>query len=68
MSGFSYPSPSYISSIYNPAFYPSFDASGYLRYDYAQTLYLSKNDYRLSYLTSITAGTASGGLALVVDS
>ncbi|DAZ95106.1 TPA: LOW QUALITY PROTEIN: hypothetical protein N0F65_001708 [Lagenidium giganteum] len=43
MSGFSYPSPSYISSIYNPAFYSSLDASG---------LYLSKNEYRLSYLTS----------------
>ncbi|DBA02438.1 TPA: hypothetical protein N0F65_008652 [Lagenidium giganteum] len=67
MSGFSYPNPSYISSIYNPAFYSSLDASGYLTYAYVQSLYLSKNDYRLSYLTSITAGTASPSLALVLD-
>jgi hypothetical protein len=41
------------------------DASGYLTYDYAQTLYLDKNDYRLSYITGITQGTATQGVALV---
>ncbi|GMF24313.1 unnamed protein product [Phytophthora lilii] len=40
-SGFSYPQPSFQSSIYNPAFYLSLDSIGYLTYDYAQILYLS---------------------------
>ncbi|GMF66520.1 unnamed protein product [Phytophthora lilii] len=44
-SGFSYPQPTFQSSIYNPAFYLTLDASGYLTIDYAQTLYLSKDDY-----------------------
>jgi hypothetical protein len=67
MSGFTYTPPSYNSSIYNPLFYPSIDASGFLTYDYAQTLYLSRNDYRLSYLNGITAGQATSGIALVPD-
>ncbi|GMF34645.1 unnamed protein product [Phytophthora lilii] len=36
-SGFSYPQPIFQSPIYNPAFYLTLDASGYLTYDYAQT-------------------------------
>jgi hypothetical protein len=64
-SGFSYPQPIFASPIYNPAFYLSLDASGYLTYDYAQTLYLDKNDYRMTYITGITPGTATQGIALV---
>ncbi|GMF38150.1 unnamed protein product [Phytophthora lilii] len=50
-SGFSYSQPTFQSSIYNPSFYLSLDWSGYLTYDYAQTLYLSKDDYRMGYLS-----------------
>jgi len=64
-SGFSYPQPIFKSPIYNPAFYLTLDASGYLTYEYAQTLYLDKNDYRLTYITGITQGTATQGVALV---
>ncbi|GMF41293.1 unnamed protein product [Phytophthora lilii] len=64
-SGFSYPQPIFQSPIYNPAFYLTLDASGYLTYDYAQTLYLSKNDYRLTYITGLTPGTATQGVAIV---
>ncbi|GMF11181.1 unnamed protein product [Phytophthora lilii] len=64
-SGFSYPQPIFQSPIYNPAFYLSLDASGFLTYDYAQTLYLSKSDYRLSYISGITIGSATEGVALV---
>ncbi|KAJ8552421.1 hypothetical protein ON010_g10128 [Phytophthora cinnamomi] len=64
-SGFSYPKPIFSSPIYNPAFYLTLDASGYLTYDYAQTLYLGKNDYRLTYITGITPGTATQGVALI---
>jgi len=64
-SGFSYPQPIFESPVYNPAFYLTLDASGYLTYDYAQTLYLDKNDYRLSYITGLTPGTATQGVALV---
>ncbi|GMF43504.1 unnamed protein product [Phytophthora lilii] len=64
-SGFSYPQPIFQSPVYNPAFYLTLDANGYLTYDYAQTLYLSKNDYRLTYITGITQGTATQGIALV---
>ncbi|GMF37831.1 unnamed protein product [Phytophthora lilii] len=66
-SGFSYPQPIFQSPIYNPAFYLTLDASGYLTYDYAQTLFLSKNDYRLTYITGITPGTATQGVAIVPD-
>ncbi|GMF10193.1 unnamed protein product [Phytophthora lilii] len=65
-SGFSYPQPSFQSSIYNPAFYLSLDSSGYLTYDYAQTLYLTKNDYRMTYLSGVVPGKASIGSALVL--
>ncbi|GMF33949.1 unnamed protein product [Phytophthora lilii] len=65
-SGFSYPQPSFQSSIYNPSFYLSLDPSGYLTYDYAQTLYLSKGDYRMTYLSGVVPGTASIGSALVL--
>ncbi|EGZ07263.1 hypothetical protein PHYSODRAFT_415688, partial [Phytophthora sojae] len=65
-SGFSYPQPTFQSSIYNPAFYLTLDASGYLTFDYAQTLYLSKDDYRMSYLSGVVPGTASIGSALVL--
>jgi hypothetical protein len=65
MSGFSYPQPIFISGTYNPSFYLSLDQTGYLTYAYAQTLYLDRNDYRLSYLTGISDGTATLNLALV---
>jgi len=64
-SGFSYPQPIFKSPIYNPALYLTLDASGYLTYEYAQTLYLDKNDYRMTYITGITQGTATQGVALV---
>jgi hypothetical protein len=64
-SGFSYPQPIFESPIYNPSFYLTLDASGYLTYEYAQTLYLDKYDYRLTYITGITPGTATQGIALV---
>ncbi|GMF31844.1 unnamed protein product [Phytophthora lilii] len=64
-SGFSYPQPIFQSPIYNPAFYLTLDASGFLTYDYAQTLYLSKTDCRLTYISGITIGTATQGVALV---
>ncbi|GMF23857.1 unnamed protein product [Phytophthora lilii] len=65
MTGFSYPQPIFISDTYNPAFYLSLDQTGFLTYAYAQTLYLERNDYRLSYLTGISDGTATPNLALV---
>ncbi|CEG41302.1 uncharacterized protein PHALS_11658 [Plasmopara halstedii] len=64
-SGFSYPQPVFQSPIYNSAFYLSLDASGFITYDYAQTLYLGKNDYRLTYISGITIGSATEGVALV---
>ncbi|GMF56773.1 unnamed protein product [Phytophthora fragariaefolia] len=67
-SGFSYPQPTFQSSIYNPSFYLSLDSSGYLTYDYAQTLYLSKDDYRMGYLSGVIAGTASYSKTLILDS
>ncbi|CEG39980.1 uncharacterized protein PHALS_10204 [Plasmopara halstedii] len=66
-SGFSYPQPIFISPIYNPSFYLTLDSNGYLTYQYAQSLYFSKNDYRLTYITGITPGTAVSGRALVLD-
>jgi hypothetical protein len=68
MSGFSYPPPIFLSSTYNPAFYLSLDPSGLLSYAYAQTLYVSRNDYRLSYITGVTLGQGAAGLALTLDS
>lgn len=64
MSGFSYPQAIFKSSIYNPAYYLSLDPSGFLSYQYAQTL--SKNDYRLTYISGITLGVATAGVALVL--
>ena len=64
-TGFTYPHPTFDSPIYNPAFYLSLDASGFLTYAYAQTLYLSRNDYRLTYISGITAGVSTPGIALV---
>jgi len=65
--GFTYPPVSQDSQLYNPLFYPSLSADGYLTFDFAQTLYLSRNDYRLSYLSGVVVGTASSGSALVLD-
>ncbi|KAE8979064.1 hypothetical protein PR001_g24666 [Phytophthora rubi] len=67
MSGFSYPPPIFLSSTYNPAFYLSLDPSGFLSYAYVQTLYVSRNDYRLSYITGITLGQGGANLALTLD-
>lgn len=66
MSGFSYPQSIFNGSIYNPSFYLSLDPSGFISYEYAQTLYLSKNDYRLTYITGITPNVATAGVALVL--
>lgn len=65
MSGFSYPQPIFSSSVYNPSFYLTLAPSGFLSYTYAQTLYLSKYDYRLSYISGVIPGIASAGLALI---
>jgi len=67
MSGFAYPSPIFNSDVYNPSFYLSLDPSGFLSYEYAQTLYLGKNDYRLTYITGITPSVATAGVAIVLD-
>ncbi|EGZ05268.1 hypothetical protein PHYSODRAFT_457772, partial [Phytophthora sojae] len=67
MSGFSYPQPIFTSSTYNPAFFLSLREDKLLTYAYAQTLYLSKNDFRLSYITGVTAGYAVQGVSLVPD-
>ncbi|GMF31974.1 unnamed protein product [Phytophthora lilii] len=64
--GFTYPPIIQDSQLYNPAFYPSLSADGYLTYDFAQTLYLSKNDYRLSYLSGVVVGQATAGSAIVL--
>jgi len=65
--GFTYPPIIGDSTLYNPRFYPSIGADGVLTYDFAQTLYLSKNDYRLSYLSGVIPGSATSGSALVLD-
>ncbi|CEG42152.1 uncharacterized protein PHALS_12450 [Plasmopara halstedii] len=52
--GFSYPKPSFQSSIYDPTFYLSLDSSGYLTLEYANTLYLS--------ITSLSATNLTGSL------
>ncbi|GMF65742.1 unnamed protein product [Phytophthora lilii] len=63
--GFSYPPVIHESPLYNPLFYPSLAADGSLTYAYAQTLYLSRNDYRLSYISGVISGQATEGVALV---
>jgi hypothetical protein len=65
--GFTYPPIIGDSTLYNPRFYPSLGADGALTYDFAQTLYLSKNDFRLSYLSGVIPGSATSGSALVLD-
>jgi hypothetical protein len=65
--GFTYPPIISDSSLYNPRFYPSLGTDGTLTYEYAQTLYLSRNDYRLSYLSGVTPGAATSGSAIVLD-
>jgi hypothetical protein len=65
--GLHYPQPIFSSSIYNPDYFLKLDSSGYLTYEYAQTLYLDKNDYRLTFLSGITPGTATSGSAIVLD-
>jgi hypothetical protein len=65
--GFTYPPIIGDSTLYNPRFYPSIGADGVLTFDFAQTLYLSKNDFRLSYLSGVIPGSATSGSALVLD-
>jgi hypothetical protein len=65
--GFTYPPIIGDSTLYNPRFYPSIGADGVLTFDFAQTLYLSKNDFRLSYLSGVIPGTATSGSALVLN-
>jgi hypothetical protein len=64
--GFTYPPIIGDSTLYNPRFYPSIGADGVLTFDFAQTLYLSKNDFRLSYLSGVIPGSATSGSALVL--
>src|SRR6218665_527005 len=56
------------SQIYNPNNYPKLGDDGYLTYEYAQTQFLPKNDIRLSYLSTLSPGTAQAGKVLTVDS
>ncbi|GMF41043.1 unnamed protein product [Phytophthora fragariaefolia] len=63
--GFTYAPIIHESQIYNPLFYSDLGSDGSLMYAYAQTLFLSRNDYRLSYISGITLGIATEGLALV---
>jgi hypothetical protein len=65
--GFTYPAIIGDSTLYNPRFYPSLGADGTLTYEYAQTLYLNKNDFRLSYLGGVIPGSATSGSAIVLD-
>ncbi|GMF49007.1 unnamed protein product [Phytophthora fragariaefolia] len=66
--GFTYAPVIHDSQLYNPLFYSYLGSDGSLTYAYAQTLFLSRNDYRLSYLSGITLGIATEGLALVPGS
>ncbi|EGZ04905.1 hypothetical protein PHYSODRAFT_535175, partial [Phytophthora sojae] len=63
--GFTARPPSQESTIFNPNFYAL--ATDVLSLEMADTLYLSKTDYRMSYLSSITMGVASPMSALVLD-
>lgn len=58
--------PNFDSSTYNPLFYTQGGDS--LTLESAQLLFLAKNDYRISYLSGVTAGTASANGVLVCDS
>ncbi|GMF49777.1 unnamed protein product [Phytophthora fragariaefolia] len=66
--GFTYAPIIHDSQLYNPLFYSYLGSDGSLTYAYAQTLFLGRNDYRLSYLSGITLGIATEGLALVPGS
>ncbi len=66
MSGFSYPNPSYSSLTYNPAFYAGLDGE-FLTLEYANILYLSKNDYRISYLNGISEGIGGESKVMILD-
>jgi hypothetical protein len=63
--GFTARPPSQESTIFNPNYYAL--ATDVLSLEMADTLYLSKSDYRMSYLSSITMGEAAPMSALVVD-
>ncbi|GMF28903.1 unnamed protein product [Phytophthora fragariaefolia] len=66
--GFTYAPIIYEFQLYNPIFYSYLGSDGSLTYAYAQRLFLSRNDYRLSYISGITLGIATEGLALVPGS
>ncbi|GMG16839.1 unnamed protein product [Phytophthora fragariaefolia] len=66
--GFTYAPVIHDSELYNPLFYSYLGSDGSVTYAYAQTLFLSRNNYRLSYLSGSTLGIASEGLALVPGS
>ncbi|GMF34559.1 unnamed protein product [Phytophthora fragariaefolia] len=63
--GFTYAPVIHESQLYNPLFYSYLGSDGSLTDAYAQTLFLSRNDYRLSYISGITLGIATVGVALV---
>lgn len=63
--GFTARPPSQESTIFNPNYYAL--STDVLSLEMADTLYLSKTDYRMSYLSSITMGEAAPMSALVVD-
>jgi hypothetical protein len=63
--GFTARPPSQESTIFNPNYYAL--ATDVLSLEMADTLYLGKSDYRMSYLSSITMGEAAPMSALVVD-
>jgi hypothetical protein len=63
--GFTARPPSQESKIFNPNYNAL--ATDVLSLEMADTLYLSKSDYRMSYLSSITMAEAAPMSALVVD-
>ncbi|KUF88980.1 hypothetical protein AM587_10002474 [Phytophthora nicotianae] len=63
--GFASRPPTQESTIFNPSYYAS--ATDILSLEMADSLYLSKTDYRLSYISGITMGQASPLSALVTD-
>ncbi|KUF79890.1 hypothetical protein AM588_10000159 [Phytophthora nicotianae] len=63
--GFTSRPPTQESTIFNPSYYAS--ATDILSLEMADSLYLSKTDYRLSYISGITMGQASPLSALVTD-
>lgn len=66
MSGFITKPPSSNSLVYNPGFYTA--STDYLTLETADLTYCKLYDPRLTYTTSITAGTAAASKALVLDS